>query len=668
MPRLLATLACSILASAALAADSRPWPPQYKLRPDEAARLTPADVVGPDGLVYPNWTNVGIPGGIPAVAVKIDARACGAVPDDGRDDADAILAAVEKVAGTGGVILLEPGVYHLDRPITIARDGVVIRGAGRTRTRIVFRYDVGPTGARFAEPWASTDLFNDTGVVFHALPTGLEKLEIFADGRPVAERSRSTHWGNTFSLSTTASAILKTLPADAKTVTLKGVGTYKDGSSRQATRTMTVRRQNGDSLAGRRPGYEAAIAFCGVARPAGARPILLARDGKRGDLQLTLQGAHGLEPGDRVLIDGPMSDRWRAVLHNACKWGTYRRNMLEIAAVDGNTVRITDPLRIEFPAADESSVQEIRPIRRCGIEDLTLEQAENLWISGVVFSCAWECWAKNVAVRKCGRFPVYGHTAKRCEVRDCVFDDAWFKGGGGTAYAGWEHSYDCLMTDCTTYKLRHAPCVQWSASGNVIRRSRFVDSDMQWHSGWTNENLFEQCEVVSKRGNGGYGHGAWASPPNDEAHGPNGPRNVIYNCDITGEKAGIWLGGMNENWMILYNRIAAAGAEAVYVKTTSFDHVIRGNLFTLGSSKFPAVTFATADCPGMEVYDNVVVGGNGKLVSGKSAAAVDRNNRLVPAGAPAGGPVAALGAAVPSIFEWQMSNAARKPARSPNKP
>ncbi|NUP99359.1 MAG: hypothetical protein HUU35_05830, partial [Armatimonadetes bacterium] len=29
-----------------------PWTPQYKLRPDETARLTAADVVGPDGLVY----------------------------------------------------------------------------------------------------------------------------------------------------------------------------------------------------------------------------------------------------------------------------------------------------------------------------------------------------------------------------------------------------------------------------------------------------------------------------------------------------------------------------------------------------------------------------------------------------------------------------------------
>ena len=39
-----------------------PWPPQYK------AGGTPADVLGPDGRTwFPNWTAVGVQGGIPDV-------------------------------------------------------------------------------------------------------------------------------------------------------------------------------------------------------------------------------------------------------------------------------------------------------------------------------------------------------------------------------------------------------------------------------------------------------------------------------------------------------------------------------------------------------------------------------------------------------------------------
>ena len=30
-----------------------PWPRQYKIKPDQKDRLTAADVVGPDGIVYP---------------------------------------------------------------------------------------------------------------------------------------------------------------------------------------------------------------------------------------------------------------------------------------------------------------------------------------------------------------------------------------------------------------------------------------------------------------------------------------------------------------------------------------------------------------------------------------------------------------------------------------
>lgn len=647
-----ALVACAVASSAA----EPPWPPQYKLRPDEEDRLTAADVVGPDGLVYPNWTRVGLPDGIPHVPVRARAADCGAAADDDRDDSAAILAAVEKLDAAGGAVLLGPGVYHLDRPIAIRRDNIVLRGEGREKTRIVFRYHLGPTGARWAEPWDSDELFADTTVTFHALPDKLHKLEIYANERLAASRERSLHWGNTFSIATTAGVILRGLSRDATSVSLRGVATYADGAVREQTKTMRIRRDAADPNARRRVGPEAAIGFGGEMSPPKSRRVKLAEDGRRGAMHLLLENTAGLRAGDCLVIEGPMSDRWRSLIRNACLWGTYRRNMLEIAAVDGRRVTITDPLRIEFPVADGAYVQKIDPLRRCGIEDLTIEQTENLWITSVKFNCAWECWARGVTVKKCGRFPVYANSGKRCVIQDCIFDDAWFKGGGGTAYAGWEHSYDCLMANCTTYRLRHAPCVQWSASGNVIRASRFFDSDMQWHSGWTNENLFEQCMVHSQRGNGSYGHAAWASPPDDKAHGPNGPRNVIYNCDLGGQKAGIWLGGMNEAWMILYNRIAAADGEGLYVKTTSFDHVIRGNAFSLGKAGAPAIMLASADCTGMEIYDNVVLGGRGAVCVGKSAPLVERDNRILPAGA---SPPAAQGA-VPSIYLWQRAHAKQR--------
>src|SRR5690606_31997567 len=134
-----------------------------------------------------------------------------------------------------------------------------------------------------------------------------------------------------------------------------------------------------------------------------------------------------------------------------------------------------------------------------------------------------------------------------------------------------------LMENVTTYDMRHAPVYQWSSSGNVIRNSIFHNSDAQWHAGWTNENLFEGLVVESSQDGGSYGNGMWSSGPEDVGHGPNGPRNVIYNCNITSSKGGVWMGGMNEAWLFLYNRFVVGRGPAILAKAASFDHIIQGN-------------------------------------------------------------------------------------------
>jgi hypothetical protein len=57
-----------------------PWQRQYKIEPNESSRLTPADMVGPDGLVYPNWTKCGVQGGIPNVTPALSVEKFGAKP------------------------------------------------------------------------------------------------------------------------------------------------------------------------------------------------------------------------------------------------------------------------------------------------------------------------------------------------------------------------------------------------------------------------------------------------------------------------------------------------------------------------------------------------------------------------------------------------------------
>ncbi|HUV65623.1 MAG TPA: right-handed parallel beta-helix repeat-containing protein, partial [Sedimentisphaerales bacterium] len=623
-----------------------PWERQYKIKPDQTDRMTPADVLGPDGIVYPNWTKCGVQGGIPQVRAVNSIGDFGGKPNDNIDDSKALAQACEAAgAKGGGAVLLDEGTYYLDRPVTVRHDNVVIRGKGQDKTHLIFRYAVPQDRAVFYSPAPGVRVGPDTRIEMHARPTGLATMTIMIDDTVIGTWTRGQHSGNTFNFNQYGRAAIGKVPNGPHV--LKGVAEYSNGTklSGQIPIILDSAFKDSEPVADTR----AAITFAGKGT-IGAK-FELAEDGKRGDMKLKLRSTAGLAAGDCIMIEGPATDRWKKLTRNACLWGTYRMYELVVTGVEGKTISVSQPLRIEFPVIDGSYVQKVVPIQRCGVESFSLEQTENLWISSVIFSHGWNCWAKDVTIKKCGRFPVYGSAAKWCEIRDCVFDDAWFKGGGGTAYTGWDRCWDCLMENVETFKMRHAPCFQWAASGCVIRKSVFHESDGQWHAGWTNENLIEQCVIESLQGNGGYGYGLWASPPEDKAHGPNGPRNAVYNCDVSSPKAGLWMGGMNENWLILHNRFVADSGPGVFAKPTSFDHIIRDNVFVVKDGKSPMVSLAAPDCMGIEVTANTLYGGNGKITSGKAEPALAQDNKTLPAGsAPRPAPK------VPSIYEWQLQH------------
>ncbi|MHC4702628.1 MAG: right-handed parallel beta-helix repeat-containing protein [Planctomycetota bacterium] len=642
-------LSGSLTAFAGDSTNTPPWEGQYKIKPHETDRMTPADVLGPEGIVYPNWTKCGVQGGIDDVKAVTSIDKFGGKPGDNVDDSQALSKACEAAGKKGGgAVLLGEGTYYLDRPVTVRHDNVVIRGEGPGKTHLIFRYATPENSVAFYSPAPGSKVGPNTRIEMHSNPADLAKMTIMVDDKVIGTWTRSKHSGNTFNFAVTGRSALAKVANGRHT--LKGVAEYKDGLKLSGQIPVVL----DSSFKGVKPVADsrAAITFAGAGTV--GRKIKLAADGKRGDMKLKLRSTEGLGVGDCIRIDAPATKRWKKLTKNACLWGSYRMYELIITGIDGKTVTVNQPLRIEFPTIDGAYVQKLVPIKRCGIEKLSMEQMENLWISSVVFYNGWNCWARNVNVKKCGRFPVYGSMAKWCEIRDCVFDDAWFKGGGGTAYTGWDRCWDCLIENVETFKMRHAPLFQWAASGCVIRESVFHESDGQWHAGWTNENLIEQCVIESVRGHGGYGYGMWGSPPEDTAHGPNGPRNVVYNCDVSSPRAGLWMGGMNENWLILHNRFVVDKGPGVQAKTSSFDHIIKNNVFILKDGKSPMISLATADCIGTEVAGNKLRGGSGKIVSGKAKPALLKGNETLPLG-----PAPRPSPKVPSIYEWQLQHAGK---------
>ncbi|MCZ7645549.1 MAG: glycoside hydrolase family 55 protein [Planctomycetota bacterium] len=369
----------------------RPWPAQYKLAAEDQDKLTPADVLGPDGLVYPNWTRTGVQGGIPGVKVVAKLGDFGASPDDGQDDSAALQKAVDEVgAKGGGAILIPAGTWHLDGFVTIRHDGVVLRGEGREKTKLVFRYKVPEPGVAFFWPPPGAKAGPGTPFELHANPKDLQSLAFVAGGKTVAEWKRGTHSGNTFSWRRWGKHLLD---AGLKgPLELQGVAEYKGGKRLETALNVELDPDVRDARLA--PVSDAAIAFRGPGFDGEKLP--LAKDGARGALEVELTSAGDLKPGDLILIDGPATERWKKLTRNKCPWGAYRRYEVRVEKVDGAKVTLEQPLRIEFPVVDGSWVQRVLPIRRGGVEDLYIEQQENLWISTVLFDFALECWARGV--------------------------------------------------------------------------------------------------------------------------------------------------------------------------------------------------------------------------------------------------------------------------------
>jgi hypothetical protein len=641
-----------------------PWPGTYR-NPDP---LIPGlDARGPDGFIYPDWRKVGIPGGIPN-----EQKVVATIPPTVPDFAGALESAVKEAAAAGGgVIQLESGDYQLKRPVVIRANNIVLRGRGTTAagtTRIAFAYGLGEKEIRWMHPSAEPPATTVIG------PTDL--IEVHADLDSPADGQKGTGAQLRLLVNGVQKRILKWEPTETGRfrtmmsgasllaedsspgpVEISAEVTWKDGTTSSSKRLITLQRQATEEPF--EVGAEAAIQFIGrEASPRLPLPAAL----NRGDTSMAVPPSLSLQPGDFVMIHAGPSAEWmtkvRAVPLDRGGSSLFRRAIVQIASVADGTVTFSQPLRQSFELDRASTVQKLDMVRRSGVEDLVLASVEKNWLHGILFVRTAECWVKNVHFLKPGRNGFWTRDVKWCEARDVEFHDAWFKGGGGTAYVGWESAHDCLMDGVTSSQLRHGPNMQWSTSGCVIRNGEFDDSDGQFHAGWPTENLIENCTIRSRLGNGSYGYGFFIVGPESHIHGPQGPRNVLYNNNIESDQAGLWIGGSNEAYLFLYNRVAVKQGPAVLLKYGAFDHTFHGNVFQTREPVPSAVFIVTPDCTGLRFTDNRFYGvvnndqaPGAMLFAGAIAPSVDEGNELLPfEDAPRPSP------AVPSIFEWQRQN------------
>lgn len=649
----------------------------FTLPSDTAAQ---ADLIGPDGIAYPDWRRAGIPGGIPDVPVVARVADFGAVANDSLDDSEAIVAAINAAAKAGGgAVEFDAGNYVLAQPICITADGIVLRGQGAEHTKVTFTYALAKGEIRFVNPKPGSTVNLDTTIEVHAYPGErdstydasapgqLEKIVILHEGRTVAETKSNE--GGPFRCAIPLWRIIR----ESGPLQLLARATWVGGESAETTLNLHVEASYATEGRRRLTSHEAAITFIGDEWTGrGVHRWLLAEDAVRGTNRLVVQPGGGsfrrpvdlpgvteatvspalasvFKPGDPVSMMAQTPEAWKKATGNTRDF--MRLNYAYVAAIEGDTLVLDRPLRFDFRVAESARLDVRHPLRRGGVEGIAFEQTYRLWTHAIDFRHTEHCWVRGVIVKKAGRNPVNVEHSAHVEIRDSVFEDGWYQLGGGTSYLGFTMSFDCLAERIVTRRLRHAPTVGWSGAGNVFRESFFEQSDANWHTAWTHENLLERSTVVATKGSGSYGYGIYTSR-HRTAHAGTGPRNVFYANEILSPDSAIYLGGAVESPMFLYNRFVVKRGPAIQAEARSDHVVLIGNTFILAEPGAAWLTLIDDAKPrGWRVQYNVVSGGAGLRLP-RGVADIERDNRAVPLDAK----LKQAAAPVPSIFLWQREH------------
>ncbi len=189
--------------------------------------------------------------------------------------------------------------------------------------------------------------------------------------------------------------------------------------------------------------------------------------------------------------------------------GTHHMaQILEITAVNGNTITISRPLYYTFESQYDPEVRELNMLEGAGIEDLYIElEAEggyenNIWM----VQCA-KCWIKNVESYNARDFHARVEQCFASEIRDSYFHHGISGYASGRAYGVtlWEANSDVLVENNIFYYLRHSMVFEGGGSGNVFGYSysdrmfgdsnpantNWIMADLSTHGAHPYMNLFE---------------------------------------------------------------------------------------------------------------------------------------------------------------------------------
>ena len=216
---------------------------------------------------------------------------------------------------------------------------------------------------------------------------------------------------------------------------------------------------------------------------------------------------------------------------NPADWANYAvGQIVEITAVNGNTLTLARPLRITYEAGLNPEIRKLRPKRNVGVETLKIKRIDNPTGAGynIGFAYAADCWVKGVESEYSAGAHVMINASTRIEVTGCYIHHAFGYDGSGTRGYGVtlnNHAGECLVSNNVFNHLRHAMMTKMGANGNVVAYNYSIDNyrsetfhdlggDVSLHGHYSYANLFEGNIVQTIM--------------IDHYWGPSGPYNTFF--------------------------------------------------------------------------------------------------------------------------------------------
>ncbi len=148
--------------------------------------------------------------------------------------------------------------------------------------------------------------------------------------------------------------------------------------------------------------------------------------------------------------------------------------MLRITAVNGNSLSLQSPLKMDFDTAMNLEIRKIDPVRYVGLECLSMERMDTSLTGSaynIHFLFATECWITGVESHRSNGSHILANASSHSTIRGCYIHDAFYYDGSGTRGYGvtlLHHTSDFLIEDNIFRHLRHAMMVKQGANGNVF--------------------------------------------------------------------------------------------------------------------------------------------------------------------------------------------------------